>query len=203
MGYVNKFCYCGTVERFLAVGKDEWLSTMERKYAQVSPHPLTKSLKRSWENCYDSLFHTFSILGDKYRKLYLVFEYGLPMFPVKTGKPVNEEYAINADCIVLSNNSVLILEFKDKDLSDREFSLNLAYSVRRYRNRIQQNHDRSRGFRKKGVLVSTVNTGIRQKRIRGIDLCSSDLLHDEILEYFGPAPVKLRNIMQWVGSTYS
>jgi len=203
MGYVNKFCWCGTAERFLSTGKEEWLSTMSRKYAQVSPHSLTKSMVKSWGNCYDALSHTLSLLGDGYRNLYLIFEYGLPMFPVKPGRPVNEEYAVSADCVVLSNNSVLILEFKDKDLSDREFSLHLAYSVRRYRNRIQQNHDMSRGFRKKGVLVTTVNTGIRRKKIKGVDLCSSDLLHEEISEYFGPSPAKLRNIRQWVGSTYS
>lgn len=200
---VNKFCWCGTVASFIAIGRDEWLTRMRKEYPRVFPFPLTPQQEAAWSHSYDALSATFQALGPAYKNLHLIFEYGLPKWPpTKTGR-ISKDHAIYADCVLVAKKEVVILEFKDRDLSDREVARKLSLSVRRYRNRIQKFHDQSRGFSKRGVLISTVNTEILRQSIKGITLCSADKLGEAIAQILGPRPTRIRSVVAWRETTYS
>lgn len=203
MQCVNKFCWCGTVRAFLALPPSDWLERMVTKYPHVAPFEVTPQQRRAWESSGAALRTALTEMGPAYNGIHLIFEYGLPKYPPGKGGVVDKRYAIYPDCVLVARGQVVILEFKDKDLADPDVAWKLSLSVRRYRNRIQKYHDQSWGFSKRGVLVSTANTGLHHQTIKGITLCSHDGLAEELVARLGPKPHPVQSIVCWRESTYS
>ena len=200
---VNKFCWCGTVRAFLALTPGDWLEQMTARYPRVAPFAVTPQQRRAWESSGAALRAALTEMGPTYSGIHIIFEYGLPKYPPRKNGGVAEGYAIYPDCILVARGQVVILEFKDRDLSDPDVAWKLSLRVRRYRNRIQKYHDQSWGFSKCGVLVSTVNTGLRRQTIKGVTLCSHDLLARELTTRLGPRPRPVQSIVRWRESAYS
>ena len=213
---VNKFCWCGTIKDFLDLDPAAWLEQMKSAYPHVSPYPLSDSQVAAWADSCAVLHRALPALKPGYENLHLIFEYGLPyrMNP-ETGDVADRNRACYADCIVVSNAAVVVLEFK-------QFSEPLpchAWEAVRYRNRLQRYHDQSWGKRKWGILVPTHSTGLRErvyrqvntpkgpieKSIPRITACSPDRLAEELEKQLGreTAPSPVGSIVQWRESEYS
>ena len=55
MSYINNFCFCSTVEEFLNISKEDWLSAMEENYPFVTPYELSRQQIEAWKDEYDVL----------------------------------------------------------------------------------------------------------------------------------------------------
>ena len=197
--YLNEYCWCGTVGQFLALDCATWLHKMEKRFPRVTRNKLTPQQKRAWENSFTVLHKTFSELGDNYRKLHLVFEYCLPQYPPKANGKVSEAFVIRADCVVVSDNTVLVLEFKDRPDVRKEH----GFSARRYRNRLQKYHDQSIGKRKWAILIPTLTSDIDEVILQRIVACSPNRLAEEMRQQFGDKPKPVTSITAWRESSYS
>ena len=50
MNYIGKCCYHSTVEKFLALGEQEWLQAMSTRFKRVSASGLRPEQERAWKN---------------------------------------------------------------------------------------------------------------------------------------------------------
>ena len=112
------------------------------------------------------------------------------MYPPKQSGIISSQYVIRADCIVVSDKSVVVLEFKDRSDVRKEH----GFTARRYRNRLHKYHDQSRGKRKWAVLVPTLSESVHEVILQRITACSPNKLADELKLQFGdkPKPVKMQ-----------
>ena len=67
---------------------------MKQRYHRVTPHRLTPQQERAWENSFNVLHDAFETLGDDYKKLNLVFEYCLPMYPPRLNGVISSQHVI-------------------------------------------------------------------------------------------------------------
>ena len=199
MKYLNQFCWCGTVHEFLNLDCENWLREMEKNYSNVTPYKLTDSQRRAWRNSFPVLTHSLRELGADYESLHLVFEYCLPYRTPKQDEEISDTHTIRADCVVVSEKQVVVLEFKDR----KQVVKWHAHSARRYRNRLQDLHDASIGKGKWSILVPTLMTDLQEGVLRRLTACSPNRLADELRKRFGEKPLQVASISAWCGSTYS
>lgn len=185
-------CYY-SVETFLSLTEDRWLKTMKRN----AHEPPSESQIKAWKDSFAVLQQSLGALPEEYHKLYIIFEYALPRYPVKPGKQPSPWYVF-ADAILLSKTRVVTLEFKQK----KEDYFGDAHQARKYRRRIQDFHDESRGMCKGAILVLTRASELRKKYFR-VDCCSSDLLAAAIEEQFGTGITKHPSPSTWCASTFT
>lgn len=184
MSYIGKCCYHSTVDKLLALGETEWERTMASRFKRVSPFPLKPEQSRAWWNCYAALASAFHELPAEYGKLQIIFEYVLPQRrPDDTAPPVDDT-GIRADAVLLSKDTVLILEFKDRDA----LYPGCERQARKYARRLRRWHTGSAGMRRKTAVVLTQSPPLREKRYR-LTACSPDELAGVIGDTF-PLPLK-------------
>lgn len=199
MEYLNEYCWKGTVKTFLSLDCETWLQKMKQRYHRVTPHRLTPQQERAWENSFNVLHDAFETLGDDYKKLNLVFEYCLPMYPPRRSGVISSQHVIRADCIVVSDKSVVVLEFKDRSDVRKEH----GFTARRYRNRLHKYHDQSKGKRKWAVLIPTLSENVHEVILQRITACSPNKLADELRVQFGDKPKTVKVFQDWIASSYS
>lgn len=186
------YAYFSTVESFLNTPLDKWLQRM----IEATDNP-GKSQVVAWQDCYAVLHSTFAALPQAYRKLHLVFEYALPRYPLEPGKSVRP-YSVFADVILLSSDTVTVLEFK----GHRDSYWGDARCARKYRRRIQNFHDQSRGMSKRAVLVLTKVEGLKDEYFK-VQCRAHDLLPETLLALLGEHPKRHPAARQWCASTFS
>lgn len=199
MEYLNEYCWKGTVKTFLSLDCETWLQKMRQRYHRVTPYKLTPQQERAWKNSFAVLHDAFETLGDDYKKLSLVFEYCLPMYPPKSSGAISGQHVIRADCIVVSDKSIVVLEFKDRSDVRKEH----GFTARRYRNRLHKYHDQSRGKRKWAVLIPTLSEDVQEVILQRITACSPNKLADELKLQFGDKPKPVKKLQDWIVSSYS
>ena len=199
MNYLNEYCWKGSVEKFLSIDCDSWLQKMKQRYHKVTPYKLTPQQERAWKNCFKVLQDTLAEMGEDYKKLHLVFEYCLPKYPPKANGSISAQYVIRADCIIISKETVLVLEFKDRSDVRKEH----GFTTRSYRNRLHKYHDQSWGKRKWCILIPTLSENIREVILKRITACSPDRLAEELIAQFGEKPKSVKSFQDWIASTYS
>lgn len=185
-------CYY-SVGKFLSLSEDAWLSKME-KHAHQPPTP---GQIAAWRDSFHVLQQTFQSLPTEYHDLYVIFEYALPRYPIKPGKAPSPYYVF-ADAILLSKQRVVVLEFKRR----REDYFGDAHQARKYRRRIQDFHDESRGMDKGAILVLTRAANLREHYYK-VDCCSADLLATSIEDQFASGITKHPSPSVWCASTFS
>ena len=185
-------CYY-SVEKFLSLTEDKWLKTMIR-HAHEPPSP---SQIAAWKDSFAVLQQALGVLPEEFHKLYIIFEYALPRYPVKPGKAPDPWYVF-ADAILLSKTRAVTLEFKQK----KEDYFGDAHQARKYRRRIQDFHDQSRGMGKGAILVPTRASQLREKYHK-VDCCSVDLLPVAIQEQFAKGVTRHPSPSAWCASTFS
>lgn len=182
-----------SVGKFLSLTEDAWLSTMKRHAHQ----PPSAGQIAAWKDSFCVLQRAFGALPAEYHKLYIIFEYALPRYPVKPGKAPSPWYVFS-DVILLSKKRVVALEFKQKN----EDYFGDAHQARKYRRRIQDFHDESRGMGKGAILVLTRASMLREKYYK-VDCCSGDLLSAAIEDQFSGGIIRHPNPSAWCASTFS
>jgi hypothetical protein len=182
-----------SVGTFLSLTEDKWIKTME-KNAHQPPAP---NQIAAWKDSFAVLQQALGALPEEFHELYIIFEYALPRYPVKPGKKHSPWYVF-ADAILLSKERVVTLEFKQK----KEDYFGDAHQARKYRRRIQDFHDESRGMGKGAILVLTRATELREKYFK-VDCCSGDLLSVAIVEQFANKISRHPNAKKWCASTFS
>lgn len=185
-------CYY-SVGKFQSLTEDAWIRTMKRN-AHMPP---SDSQVKAWRDSFRVLQQTLSALPEEYRKLYIIFEYALPRHPVKPGKKPSPWYMFS-DAVLLSKTRAVVLEFKRK----KEDYFGDAHQTRKYRRRIQEYHDESRGMDKGAILVLTRAAELREKYFK-VDCCSGDLLPAAIKDQFTGNIIRHPNPSAWCASTFS
>ena len=197
--YLNKYCWCGTIGKFMDTDLESWMRTMEKNYKNVSPFELPEQQKRAWRNSYRVLQESLGEMDCSYRRLHLIFEYCLPKYPLRADQEPSPVYVVRPDCVIVSQDTLVVLEFKDRE----DIRVEHAREARKYRNRLNKYHDQSRGFRKWAILVPTLAQGISEKVIQRTTACSPDQLSNELKAQLGSSPRPLRSMKQWRESSYS
>lgn len=183
MSYIGKCCYHSTVEKFLALGEQEWLQAMSARFKRVSAFGLRPEQERAWKNCYAVMAAAFRQLPEEYGKLQIIFEYVLPLH--RPGDcAADEDPSVRADVVLLSKDTVAVFEFKDRDA----LYPGCERQARKYARRLKRWHTGSVGMRRKTAVVLTKAPHIYEKRYH-LTLCSGDTAVEAVKEFF-PAPLR-------------
>lgn len=199
MNYIGNACYCSTADRLFGLGEERWLAQMKSRFKQVSPYPLTDEQVRAWTNSYRVLTSVFASLPPEYGKLQLIFEYVLPSRRPEDDAAA-EDVGVRADALLLSKDTVCVLEFKDRT----GLYPGCERQARKYAKRLRHWHTGSVGMRKKTILVFTKATEISEKRYR-LAVSSPDHLASTIADVF-PAPIRKlteKNMRAWMHALWS
>lgn len=198
MSNINEYCWLGRVGNFLSLDQETWIASMKSRFQRVTSFPLTKEQERAWRNSFDVLQSALTDMGDAYQKLHLVFEYCLPMYPPRKDGTVSD-YVVRADAILVSADTAVVLEFKDRD----DAIVHHARAARKYRSRLQKYHDESVGMRKWSVLIPTLATDLCERKLNRVTACSPDRLAEELVRQLGDHPKAHPDISRWRRSGYS
>lgn len=200
MNYIGKCCYHSTVDKLLALGETEWERKMTSRFKRVSPFPLKPEQSRAWWNCYAALVSAFRDLPAAYGKLQIVFEYVLPQRRPDDTEPRVDDTGVRADVVLLSKDTVLVLEFKDRDA----LYPGCERQARKYARRLRRWHTGSAGMRRKTAIVLTQSPPLREKRYR-LTACSPGELSGVIGEAF-PLPLKrmpAAGVRNWMAAPWA
>ena len=188
----NCSCYF-SIGKFLTLDENTWIRTMRRNAAQ----PPSPGQIKAWQDSFHVLQQTFSALPAEYHQLHVIFEYALPRYPITPGK-APRPYYVFADAILLGKERAVVLEFKQK----KQDYFGDAHQARKYRRRIQDYHDASRGMSKGAILVLTKAVALRERYYK-VACCSADFLAAAILDQFGSAPARHPDPKGWCSSPLS
>lgn len=197
--YVNHYCYHSKIKELLSLSDDEWLKKMIDNFHNVYPSDPSYGQILAWKVMFGPLVQQLIALPQAYKELDIIFEYVLPkqyMIPDNPGFATH--IGERADIIILSSETVLILEFKGKH-KNPVWSQRQA---RKYRNRIQHFHDESYGMNKKDVMV-TLGDDSFEKGIYKMFVCGMDNLNDTIVELLEKDPSPHSDPKAWINSGYS
>ena len=195
--YLNHDCWCSTIGTFLSTSQDTWMDTMIRNHRKSTPYALSPENLRAWRNSFSVLQEVFREVSPAFCSLHIVFEYCLPKHPPQDGQL--SPYCIWADAIIVSRETAVVLEFKDRP----DAIIQHARQARMYRNRLQKYHDSSIGMRKWAILVPTMASGLEQRMMSRVTAASPDLLASVLQSQFGSSPQPHPDIRHWINSTYS
>lgn len=117
----RKYCYADSIENFLRTEKTAWKKEMRSAFKEESDLPLGQSQIDAWADCYDVLQRELSGDLSGFR---IVFEYVLPY-----------ENGRRPDVLLVSNEAVIILEFKRKPIvyvEDLDQAADYGRDIREY-----------------------------------------------------------------------
>lgn len=185
-----------TLGGFLFKPHDKIIKKLTTNFHRVSDFSLEKEQVVAWEDCNYVLRASLSKLPASYKDLCVIFEYVLPKHKPGTKKFLNETH-IRADVILVSPDTVLVLEFKQRD---RPYEWMIS-QAKKYQTRIEKYHVQSQGMEVKSMLVLTKADNVIDN-IDGVHICSPDNLSDEIKRLMGEPPKKRLYMQKWVDSAF-
>ncbi|MBE2989099.1 DUF2075 domain-containing protein [Sneathia sp. DSM 16630] len=180
----RKYCYADSIENFLGIEKAAWEEKMKSAFEEVIDLPLGKSQIGAWADCYDVLQK--ELVGDL-SGFSIVFEYVLPY-----------ENGRRPDVLLVSNEAVIILEFKRKSVvhvEDLDQAADYGRDIREY-------HFESRDKTVVPMLVLTWadNISYIDKDVR---ICSSDKLMENLNAVISSiGSITFCDIDKWIDSKY-
>lgn len=180
----RKYCYADSIENFLGIEKAAWEEKMKSAFEEVIDLPLGKSQIGAWADCYDVLQK--ELVGDL-SEFSIVFEYVLPY-----------ENGRRPDVLLVSNEAVIILEFKRKSVvhvEDLDQAADYGRDIREY-------HFESRDKTVVPMLVLTWadNISYIDKDVR---ICSSDKLMENLNAVISSiGSITFCDIDKWIDSKY-
>ena len=183
-----------TIRGFLNKSQDEFLKSLKKNYHKVSDFELEEGQIKAWKDCYNVLHESLSALPASYNNCWIVFEYVLPKHKPGSKKFLDEIH-IRADALLISADTVLVLEFKQfKD----PFGFKQA---KKYQARIEAYHAQSQDMAVYPLLVLTkaVDYVDNVEEVYG---CSPDRLAKEIIYLCGDKPNTSLNINCWLDSDF-
>ena len=180
----RKYCYADSIENFLGTEKAAWKKEMRSAFKEESDLPLGQSQIDAWADCYDVLQK--ELVGDL-SGFSIVFEYVLPY-----------ENGRRPDVLLVSNEAVIILEFKRKPVvyvEDLDQAADYGRDIREY-------HFESRDKTVVSMLVLTRadNISYIDKDVR---ICSSDQLMENLNAAISSiGSITSCDIDKWIDSKY-
>jgi DUF2075 family protein len=94
-----------SIQHFLSIPQAEWLATLQEDHLKRQHEPANVSQLVAWRNCFRALHTNLSLLAESHpntRAWHIIFEYELP-----------RERGRRPDVVILAEDTILILEFKD------------------------------------------------------------------------------------------
>ena len=180
----RKYCYADSIENFLGTEKAAWKKEMRSAFKEESDLPLGQSQIDAWADCYDVLQK--ELVGDL-SGFSIVFEYVLPY-----------ENGRRPDVLLVSNEAVIILEFKRKPvvyIEDLDQAADYGRDIREY-------HFESRDKTVVPMLVLTRadNISYIDKDVR---ICSWDQLMENLNAAISSiGSITSCDIDKWIDSKY-
>ncbi len=180
----RKYCYADNMKNFMGTEKSAWMREMRSAFKEEIDHPLSQSQIDAWADCYDVLQKE---LTGNLSSFNIIFEYVLPY-----------ENGRRPDVLLISNEAVIILEFKRKPVvlaEDLDQAADYGRDIREY-------HYESRDKLVTPMLVLT-----RTKSLSYIDkevrICSSDRLMENINATISTnGSITPCDVHKWVDSKY-
>ena len=171
MGYImpemnKRYCYADTVTNFLETQESEWVYEMRSGFSEAYMLALGEVQVGVWKDGYRVLKRVLPKFNQEHPNFHIVFEYSLPY-----------ESGRRPDVLLISNEYVIILEFKKKNvilLADIDQTVAYARDIEEY-------HYETRGRSVSAVLVATEMTG-EYYNDKGISICSADRLYEALDE---------------------
>ena len=117
----RKYCYADSIENFMDTEKAAWKKEMRSAFKEEIDLPLSQSQIDAWADCYDVLQR--ELVGDL-SEFSIIFEYVLPY-----------ESGRRPDVLLVSNEAVIILEFKRKPVvlvEDLDQAADYGRDIREY-----------------------------------------------------------------------
>jgi len=184
---MNRYCYQNRIAKFLLESRINWLNTMKESMQQISQLPLSTTQVRAWDDCFSELKTELATFASNHPEFSIIFEYNLPY-----------ESGRRPDVILLSDEQVIILEFKMKSFvlqADLDQCSAYGRDIREY-------HYESRNKEVIDALVLT-RTNSLLKRVSGSDtyVCSGDKLN-EFLDTVVHEKSNSCDIEKWTESAY-
>ena len=181
----KRYCYADTIANFFKTTQEEWIEEMKSGFSEAYVFSLGKSQIDAWEDCYKVLKKELKDFASKYPEFYIVFEYALPY-----------ESGRRPDVLLISNEMVIVLEFKMKNRFLRpDFDQLAAYAKD-----LKEYHFESRNRDILAMLVITKMSN-KESEKNGISICSGDKLEKILLEKV-KSKVTVCNLEQWINSRY-
>ena len=183
----KRYCYCSSLQDFFSIDKKEWLSIMKREFSLEYGLQLGKLQELAWEDCFDNLQEFLRLIDNKNNMFDIIFEYSLPY-----------ESGRRPDVLLISEEQVIILEFKMKD----KFLPEDIDQVAAYARDISEYHYESRNKLVTPILVLTKSINKKPSKLsNGVIILSvnylSTLIDGESSETVTPC-----NIDNWINSRY-
>lgn len=100
----HQYAFCSTVETFLSMSEAQWISDMQDGFNQSFKLPLGNIQIGVWRDCFRVLKDALPRFNAGYPNFHIVFEYALPY-----------ESGRRPDVVLVSNEFLIILEFKKKN----------------------------------------------------------------------------------------
>ncbi len=180
----RKYCYVGSVEDFMGTEKAAWEREMRSAFREETDLSLGQSQIDAWADCCDVLQK--ELTGDL-SGFNIVFEYVLPY-----------ESGRRPDVLLVSNEAVIILEFKRKSVALAED----LDQVADYGRDIRGYHYESRDKIVVPILVLTRAEGVSDVG-NGVRICSADRLMENINAVIGDiGAITSCDVHKWIDSKY-
>ena len=159
---------------------------MSTAFKELCSMTLDDSQIRAWSDCFDVLQDELPEVNRSHSGLQIIFEYALPF-----------ESGRRPDVILLSNEYIIILEFK-------QYGVVITHDVdqvRAYARDLREYHFESRGKKITPVLIMTGTKNVKPQHHKGIILCSRSwirVLFNEIIT----SSVTTCDTIKWMNSKY-
>lgn len=181
----QRYCYADTVSNFLKISENAWIREMKSGFSEAYMLSLGNVQIGVWKDCYRVLQEHLPMFNRNHPNFNIIFEYSLPY-----------ESGRRPDVLLVSNESVLILEFKKKDSVLRAD----IDQVAAYARDIEEYHYESRNKRISPILVVTEMHDVFYDEL-GVSVCSGDLLN-AALDNNVVGENTACNLKEWIESRY-
>ena len=185
-----------TARNLLAKTEAQFIRSLSHNYHRVAADGVSDGQIAAWRDSFNVLCDAFRSLPEAFGDLWVVFEYVLPQHAPGT-KKFGEEIHIRSDAILVSNDTALVLEFKQYEKP----YVGAYHQAVKYQTRLKRFHEESKQMRVEAALVVTRATDFRD-RFEGVPSCSPDQMPSVLKEIFGEAPEKHGNISRWLDSAF-
>ena len=183
----TRYCYVNSLKLFLEENKTKWMDNMKKRFDQNLELELGDLQITAWEDCFDSLTKYLKDIKDNFKNFNIIFEYELPF-----------EGGRRPDVLLVSEEYVIVLEFKMKGMYERED----LDQVEAYARDLSEYHFESREKTIIPILVVTKGRNLKSKKYdSGVIACPVEEL-DWVLNKVITKEVTSCDIKEWIESKY-
>ena len=183
----KRYCYADTVSNFLKISEADWIREMKSGFSEAYMLSLGPIQVGVWKDCFRVLQEHLPTFHQNYPNFSIIFEYSLPY-----------ESGRRPDVLLISNEFVIILEFKKKDSVLRAD----IDQVAAYARDIEEYHYESRNKDISPILVVTEMQGaFYENDESGVTLCSGKML-GTALDDSVIGEITACDLKKWINSKY-